>query len=157
MLQHIKAFLFDGAEEASLAETDAVHLAAAALMVEAAHADENFGPRERSAIKEIVRERFSLTPEEAGSLLELAEAEAQDTAQWYRFTSTLKDRFSEAQRIGMIEMLWEVVYADGHLHDLESSLLRRIGGLLYVSDRDRGAARKRVLDRLGISDPSTDV
>jgi uncharacterized tellurite resistance protein B-like protein len=57
----------------------------------------------------------------------------------------------------MIEMLWEVVYADGELHDLEASLLRRVGGLLYVSDRDRGAARMRVLNRLGIADPTTEA
>ena len=48
----------------------------------------------------------------------------------------------------MIEMIWEVVYADGELHDYEDSLLRRIAGLIYVSDRDRGAARKRALERL---------
>ena len=47
-------------------------------------------------------------------------------------------------------MLWDVAYADGELHDLEASLLRRIGGLLYVSDRERGEARKRVLARRGL-------
>jgi uncharacterized tellurite resistance protein B-like protein len=47
----------------------------------------------------------------------------------------------------MIEMLWEVVYADGELHSYEANLMRRLGGLLYVSERDRGAARKRVLAR----------
>jgi len=49
-----------------------------------------------------------------------------------------------------VEMLWEVVYADGVLHDYEANLLRRIGGLIYVSDMDRGNARKRVMTRLGI-------
>jgi uncharacterized tellurite resistance protein B-like protein len=55
----------------------------------------------------------------------------------------------------IIEMLWEVVYADGVLHDYEANLLRRIGGLIYVSDRDRGAARKRVMKRLGIDKTRT--
>jgi uncharacterized tellurite resistance protein B-like protein len=50
----------------------------------------------------------------------------------------------------VIEMLWEVAYADGRLHDYEASLLRRVTGLLYVSDRDSGEARKRVLARLGL-------
>ena len=49
-------------------------------------------------------------------------------------------------------MLWEVVYADGIAHAYEANLLRRIGGLLYAPDRDQGAARKRVLARLGIAD-----
>ena len=52
------------------------------------------------------------------------------------------------ERIELIEMIWEVVYADGELHDYEANLLRRLGGLLYVSDRERGDARKRVLARL---------
>jgi len=48
----------------------------------------------------------------------------------------------------MIEMLWEVAYADGSLHDFESNMLRRVAGLLYVTDRESGDARKRVVARL---------
>jgi uncharacterized tellurite resistance protein B-like protein len=47
-------------------------------------------------------------------------------------------------------VVWEVAYADGSLHDYEASVLRRITGLLYVSDRESGEARKRVLARLGL-------
>ena len=50
----------------------------------------------------------------------------------------------------MIEMLWKVVYADGNLHDFEANLVRRICGLIYVSDRESGDARKRVLERLDL-------
>ena len=69
--------------------------------------------------------------------------------QWQGFTRAVNDGFAPEDRIQVIEMLWEVVYADGELHDYEASLLRRITGLLYVSDRDSGEARKRVLARLG--------
>ena len=51
----------------------------------------------------------------------------------------------------MIEMLWEVAFADGRLDHFESNLIRRVGGLIFVSDRDRGDARKRVMARLGIT------
>ena len=54
------------------------------------------------------------------------------------------------ERVGILELLWEVVYADGTLHDYEASLLRRVAGLLYVSDRESGEARLRVMERLGI-------
>lgn len=157
MLNRIKALLLDEQPPEPISRTDQAHLAAAALLVEAARMDDAIGADERSHIKDIVRRRFSLEEEEARTLFELAEAETQGPAQWHRFTSTLKDRFDDRERIEMIEMLWEVAYADGYLHDLEASLLRRVGGLLYVSDRDRGAARKRVLDRMGISDPATGV
>jgi uncharacterized tellurite resistance protein B-like protein len=49
-------------------------------------------------------------------------------------------------------MLWEVAYADGVLDEYEDSLLRRVGGLIYVPDRERGMARQRVLRRLGLDD-----
>ena len=74
-----------------------------------------------------------------------------ETSQLYAFTRVVKDRFDEIERVDMIEMLWEVAFADGHADDFEHNLIQRVAGLIYVSDRDRGAARKRVMARLGIS------
>jgi uncharacterized tellurite resistance protein B-like protein len=71
------------------------------------------------------------------------------------FTRTIKDGYSPEDRVEIIEMLWEVAYADGVLHDYEANLLRRVGGLIYVSDQDRGDARKRVLTRMGLADKVT--
>ncbi|WP_245613249.1 TerB family tellurite resistance protein [Skermanella stibiiresistens] len=147
----------DAGQRAGRRSRDEVQLAAATLLVEAARMDDEIGGPERKRILSLLEGRFSLTETEAVDLLEAAETVSDGPAQWHRFTSTLKDRFSDEERIQMIEMLWEVVYADGELHDLEASLLRRVGGLLYVSDRDRGAARMRVLDRLGISDSTIEA
>lgn len=123
-------------------------LAACALMVEAAALDGSIDADEDAAIRGIVERSFGLNAEEIDLLM--AEAtKAQDEANHLlRFTRTIKDAFDEDERIELIEMLWEVAYADGILHDYEANLLRRIGGLIYVSDRDRGEARKRVLARL---------
>ena len=79
-----------------------------------------------------------------------AERTATESVAWQGFTRAIKDALPPEERIGVLEMLWEVVYADGRLHDYEASLLRRVAGLLYVSDRDSGEARLRVLARLGI-------
>jgi uncharacterized tellurite resistance protein B-like protein len=160
MLARLKALLMDGDDEGQRAgrrSRDEVQLAAATLLVEAARMDDTIGALERERIRGLLEQRFSLTDPEVDDLLAAAEAVTEGPAQWHRFTSTLKDRFSDQERIQMIEMLWEVVYADGELHDLEASLLRRVGGLLYVSDRDRGAARMRVLNRLGIADPTIEA
>ena len=124
--------------------------AAAALMVEAARLDGNFGDLERDRIRRLLVERFSLTPWVAGELLAGAERTATESVAWQGFTRAIKDELPPEERIGVIEMLWEVVYADGQLHDYEASLLRRVAGLLYVSDRDSGDARLRVMERLGI-------
>ena len=63
----------------------------------------------------------------------------------------MNDNFTPEQRIELMEMLWEVVYADNEVHEFEVNLLRRVGGLIYVSDRDRALARQRVAQRLGSS------
>ena len=125
-------------------------LAAAALLVEAASMDSQFDAAERTKIGQLLQSRFGLPAEEADELLAEAERTAGESVQWQGFTRMVNDGFAPEDRIQIIEMLWEVVYADGQLHDYEASLLRRITGLLYVADRDSGEARKRVLARLGL-------
>jgi uncharacterized tellurite resistance protein B-like protein len=125
-------------------------LAAAALMVEAATMDDTFDAAERERIAALVQTRFGLSPEEARDLVTEAERAAAASVEWHGFTRAIKEGFDHAERLQLIEMLWEVAYADGELHDYEASLLRRIAGLLYVSDRDSGEARKRVVARRGL-------
>jgi len=127
---------------------DELQLAAAALLVEAAAMDGHYGEAEQAAIGRLLRRKFGLNDTEANSLQELALAEQSEANQLLGFTRVIKDRYSEEERVELIEMAWEVAYADGELHDYEANLLRRLGGLLYVSDRERGEARKRVLARL---------
>jgi uncharacterized tellurite resistance protein B-like protein len=128
---------------------DELHLAAAALLAEVAMADDiGFDDAERSAICALMSARFGLSESDAAALVSAAEDHAAESVNLVGLTRVIKDSFSEQERIELIEMIWEVVYADGVLHDYEDSLLRRIAGLIYVSDRDRGEARKRVLVRL---------
>jgi len=151
MIDRIKAFL-SGATHDDPAQGDYTDLqvAAAALLVESARMDADFEDVERTLILDLVRTRFALTATEAESLLELAGEKAAGSSQLYGFTRVIKDNFSYDERIDLVEMLWEVVFADGRLHDLEASLMRRIAGLVYVSDRDSGAARKRALKKLDV-------
>ena len=128
-----------------------LQVAAAALLVEAAQMDADFDAVERRKILDLVRARFELTEVEAESLLELADHKVANASQLYSFTRVVKDNFDHEERVELIEMLWEVVYADGTLHDLEASLMRRIAGLIFVPDRESGAARKRALSKLGLA------
>lgn len=142
-----------GAPEARAARHshEELKIAAAALMVEAAQLDDSFDARERDKIRELVTERFELAPEEGDSLIEVAEARVAESSQLHGFTRVVKSAFTPEERIELLEMLWEVVYADGKLHHYEANLMRRLTGLLQVSDRDAGAARKRVRERLDFS------
>jgi uncharacterized tellurite resistance protein B-like protein len=153
MFDRLRQLLGSGAEDAPAPRRHSFEerqLAAAALLVEAASMDSEFGPAERAKIGQLLQDRFGLGAAEADDLLAEAERAAAASVQWQGFTQAIKDGFEPAERVDVIEMLWEVVYADGQLHDYEASLLRRITGLLYVSDRESGEARKRVLARLGI-------
>ncbi len=127
---------------------DELQLAAAALLVEAATMDDEFDAAERAKVAELIQARFDLTATEAAELLAAAEDKVADSVQTFGFTRVVKDAYSAEERIELMEMLWEVAYVDGQLHDMEASLMRRIAGLLFISDRDNGDARKRALRRL---------
>jgi uncharacterized tellurite resistance protein B-like protein len=141
----------DTATAEPTARAEDAQVAAAALMVEAARLDGSFTDQERDRIRTLLVERFRLTPWLAAELLARAERTATESVAWQGFTQAIKDGLAPEERIGVIEMLWEVVYADGRLHDYEASLLRRVTGLLYVGDRESGEARLRVMARLGIA------
>ena len=141
--------LFDGTGNDTLSRTDELNLAAAALLVEAACMDGDFDEAEHRKITALLKARFSLSDEEAEMLIKEAVAAVAKTGQLYGFTRVVKDRYEVAERIQMIEMLWEVAVADGQVDHFESNLIRRIGGLLFVTDRDRGLAKQRVMARLG--------
>lgn len=127
---------------------DTLQVAAAALLVHAACVDASFDEVERRRILDILLNRFSLDREEAETLLALAEDKADGAVQILGFTREVKDNHSYEERIALVEMLWEVVLADGRVDAHEAQLMRRIGGLIYVSDRDSAIARRRAAARL---------
>jgi len=130
---------------------DPVRLATAALLVEAASLDGNYDAMERTRIEHLLARRFELDEAAVEALLAAAERRMADSVQLEPFTRAVKNASTEPERIELIEMAWEVAYADGTLDDYEANLMRRLGGLLGIADRDVGAARKRVLSRLGLS------
>ncbi|MEN3976733.1 TerB family tellurite resistance protein [Emcibacter sp. SYSU 3D8] len=153
MLEALKALLGAGAPPVEREGEGAdIHIAAAVLMVDAASIDGEFGDNERGIVAGILKRHFGLTDDALANLMSLAVGRRDTASDLNRYTLTIKDEFSEAQRVELVELLWEVVYADGQLHAYEANLLRRIAGLLYVSDRERGDARKRVLNRLGVTE-----
>ena len=123
----------------------------AILLLEAARQDDVFAPSERATIETLLTERFGLSPDECHALMAAAEARAAQMVQLHGTTSDVAAEMTPQERAQLIEMLWEVAYADGVLDPEEDLLIRRIAGLIYVSDRDRVLARQRVMQRKGIS------
>jgi len=129
---------------------EALQVALTALLIEAAHSDNQFDEAERGVVAQLLESRFNLSRSDADALLAAGETAASESAELFHFTRIINQRLSFEERVELIEMLWEVAYADRVLDEYEDSLLRRVGGLIYVPDRERGMARQRVLKRLGL-------
>ncbi len=152
MLARLKAFMnsIDGGAKPSAAPKDALATAVAVLLARAATLDGSFEAKERAVVAENLCNRFDVSRDEIDRTLDEAVTSADEMVDLYGLTRTVKDRLDEDGRIELMEALWEVVYADGELHDYEGQLMRRLSGLLYISDRESGEARKRALAKLGL-------
>lgn len=151
MLAAIRSFLL-GAPQSAVPGFDDLQVAVVALLVRAATTDSDFSADERHAIRHITADTFALAPSEIDELVAAAESEEARTLDLHKWAQEIKRGYNEAERIRLIEKMWEIVYADGVLDDYEANLLRRVAGLIYVPDRRSGEARQRVLARLGSPD-----
>jgi uncharacterized tellurite resistance protein B-like protein len=147
MIQRIVDMLTGVSGTAGSRTPDGIQIAVAALLVQAASMDDHFDASERRSIASLLADRFNLGPDAVDRLIAAAEDASSRAVQLYPFIRLVVERLDPSEREGLIEMLWEVAYADGILHPDEDALVRRIAGLIHVSDRDRGEARKRVMAR----------
>ena len=117
------------------------------LMIEAAYTDGHIDRSELNKIKLSLINVFSEDPMEVNLVLEEAVKNKNNSKSLHHYTSFINKNFDEEKKLLLIEALWEIVLSDGEIHDFESNLIRRLSGLLYVSDIDSGNARKRALDK----------
>ncbi len=123
---------------------DRVAIAACALLLEIAHADDVFGEEERQRILRAVREDLGVAAEDVDEVVRLAEEERRESVDLYQFTRLLADRFSREQRLRLIEVIWGIVYSDGVLTAVENQLARRIAELLGFQHPEVQTVRERV-------------
>lgn len=126
-------------------------LATAVLLVEMARADADVTTDEIKAIINVVSQSFELSKDESSALLEVAQSRADESTSLHEFTSTLKEQLDKPQRCRMIELLWQVAYADGELDRYEDHFVRKIADLLYLKHSEFMQAKHRTQKRLGIS------
>lgn len=135
----------DGAaQQVDAAEQERV--ATALLLAELARADYHVDKAEETAITDLLAGHFGLDAAQAQALLAKATSRADGAISLYDYVQTLNDRLDYPGRCKMIEMLWHVAYADGHLDKYEEHELRKIAGLLYVEDADFIQAKLKVTD-----------
>ena len=118
------------------------------LMIEAAYTDGQIDNSELIKIKSSLVNVFTEDSKEVDLVLEEALKNKNNSKSLHYYTSFINKNFDDDKKLLLIETLWEVVLSDGDIHDFESNLLRRLAGLLYISDVNSGNARKRALDKL---------
>ena len=153
MINKLKSLLGrrQGKDAEITADAETLKLATAALLMEAACMDGHADEGEIATVTALLGEHFDLQPAEADELTLAAREAVAKSVELYGFTRVIKDSFNHEDRVRMIEMLWQVAYADGILHEFEANLVRRVCGLIYVPDRESGEARKRVLEQLDLN------
>jgi len=124
-------------------QAHALQLATAVLLVEVMRAEPTLEASERDAVLAALRGKFALTDDELERLLELAHGTAQTAYDYQRFTSQLNQRFSQEQKIQVVEAMWQVAYADTHLDAHENHVISKVAGLLHVTHGEYIGAKLR--------------
>lgn len=119
-------------------------LATAALLLHAAAIDGEIAPAERELLHRLLKQRYDLDDDTTTQLIEAATAAEHEAIDLYHFTHLLNRSLDETERLRIIEMMWQIAYADGHVTDFEENLIWRAADLLSISSRDRIALRRRV-------------
>ncbi|MEN9376675.1 MAG: hypothetical protein RL710_1832 [Pseudomonadota bacterium] len=125
------------------AREHAVQLATSVLLVEVMRADPEIHPAERTILAAALRHQFALTDPELNQLVAQAEHTAQSAYDYHRFTTSINEHFSHAHKVNMIEAMWQVAYADGHLDAHENHLISKIASLLHVTHGEYIGAKMR--------------
>ena len=122
----------------------------AGLLIEAANTDGNVTQDEVKQISSSLINVFKENPEKVKITLSKALDDKDNSRSLFYYTSKLNKSFSHEKKLLLFEVLWEVILSDNEVHDFESNLLRRLAGLLYVSDIECGNAKKRAKEKLKI-------
>lgn len=147
MLNALKSFVreltFGESGTKTFAEDDK-RLAAAALLFHLIDIDGVIEESESDKLREILQKHYDLSEQETSELIAAAKQRDEEAVDLYGFTSVLKRTTDENERLAIVEMMWEIVYADGHVHEFEDNTIWRVAELLGISTRDRMTLRHKV-------------
>jgi uncharacterized tellurite resistance protein B-like protein len=147
MFESFKSFIsdfVDGEKHPSQFGPDDYRLAAAAMLVHAAAIDGEMSQSERDKLHAVIKQRFALDDAATDDLIVKATEAEHEAVDLYHFTHQLNRALDEEGRAKIVEMMWEIVYADGQRDELEDNLIWRAADLLGVSPTERIALRRRV-------------
>jgi uncharacterized tellurite resistance protein B-like protein len=147
MFDAFRKFLSDcmaGDKHPGRFEDNDYRLAASALLVHAAAIDGEISPVARDKLHAVIKRRFALDEAATDELVAEATAAEHEAVDLYHFTSLINRSLDEEGRRRVVEMMWEIVYADGRVSEFEDNLLWRAADLLGISARERIELRRQV-------------
>jgi uncharacterized tellurite resistance protein B-like protein len=155
MFESFRKFLpevSEGSKHPTHFEHNDYRLAAAALLVHTAEIDGNMSDLERDQVHAVVKRQFGLDEATTDELVAEATEAEHEAVDLYHFTSLISRSLDADGRRRIVEMMWEIIYADGRVTDFESNLMWRVADLLGISSRERIELGQRVASRRG-TDP----
>jgi uncharacterized tellurite resistance protein B-like protein len=140
MLSTISTFfdslLKPGKHESPKHNVDRLHLASAALLVELANADAHMDAKEEEVLLRILETKLQLDKATLQNLWTLAREEQRGATSLYQFTSLINEAYGYAEKVKLLQHMWEVAYADGRIDRFEEHLIRKVADLLYLTHGD---------------------
>jgi len=143
-IEALRSFFGGRGPQADASRPSPVVIAACALLLEIAHADDEFRPEERERIARHIRDEMGVRDEELREVFRLAEEERRESVDLFQFTRLLAQHLSRDERLKLVEAIWGVVYSDGSLTEVESHLARRIAELLGFQHPEVQAVKENV-------------
>lgn len=145
MLERIQSFFQNLAHGSSSKEfqPDDLRVAIAALCFQVMEADGTVSKVERQRLRELLQEHYGLSSGKLDALMEAGLEAGKEAVDYYRFTTDIRRHLDEDQRIELIGILWDIVYADGERNEMEDHVIWRVADLLGVSVRDRVLQRQQ--------------
>jgi uncharacterized tellurite resistance protein B-like protein len=139
MIDLIKKFF--GPEEEAQERNHDIRIATCALLLEMANIDGEFTEPERDRILSFVKEDYDLSDEEAQALIEASHAELEGSVDLWRFTTLINKNYSMEEKIGIIEMIWRIAYADAELDKHEDYVAHKVARLLNLTNQQRNEGK----------------
>lgn len=125
-------------------DEERLRIATCALLLETAHADDEFSPEEKVTVDRLVAARFGLSADRTRELLTVADEERRRSGDLYQFARLVNENFPVPRKLAIIEILWRIVYSDGVLEAHEDALMHRMGRMLGIRHEDLMAVKLKV-------------
>lgn len=137
-------------DEKEISNSHKLEIAACALLIQIANADDNFSDTEEAKLYEVMKKRFSLTEDEVSKIISQSEKEIEKSISIYEFTDILNKNLSSAEKYSIVKNLWHIAYADGNIDTYEDHFIKTITNNLHIYNKDRIAAKLEVKEGLGL-------